>query len=257
MPILSDYLIYKGEIPLPVIIWSIFIGIFIASIVTYIIKNKFGAFVRALIERKADSPETALSVSDLGMHGKLFVRIGLKMRSNYKNIMVAITEDGKYYANDHYTLTPPIFKGFVLTRRKTKKSKIKESVKSETTENTPETESALAKRLRAEEEKTASIESKGTENPANESFESYQKAIDALPKERIKFDTTTAKYYIPHELHDRAASLYVSKPTKFIAVLGALIVLAVVAYHADTIIEQLSDFAQKFIESLKPNDTIK
>ena len=50
---LSDLLIYTGEVPLKIIIWSIYIGVVIAVIASFVTKSNFGKFVSALIEKAA------------------------------------------------------------------------------------------------------------------------------------------------------------------------------------------------------------
>ncbi len=256
MPNLSEILIYTGETPLILIIWSLFIGVAIAAIISYIVKVKFGAFMQTLLKINANSPETAVSLEETGLSKSIFVKIGLKLRSNYKNLMVAITDDGIFYANDIYTPDPPIFKEFVFIRRK-RKSKLMNSEKAEekTTENNEEVveESAISKRIRLENEREAAKEPTPEELEAednNQKLEEYIKYTENLPRERVKFDIKTAKFYIPPELHDRAASIYISKPMLFVHVLIGLLGFAIVALFAENIITLLTDFLNDFISGL-------
>ena len=217
MPNLSELLIYNGEVPLSIVLWSIFLGVFIAAIASFIIKVKFGAFMQALLDKKASSPETAMTLADTGIKAGFFVKMGLKSHASYKNLMVAITDDGKYYANAAYTDEPPVLKTFVLIHTKKKsrvKDKASEATEVKTTEAQPEPQTEAA---------TATP----TYTPS---------------KQRVKFDIFKAKYYIPPELHDRAASLYFGKPTKFIAVIGILIALGIVVAFSENIIIGLTDF---------------
>lgn len=214
MPNLSELLIYNGEVPLSIILWSIFIGVFIAAIASFIIKVKFGAFMQALLDNKASSPETAMTLADTGITAGFFVKMGLKSHASYKNLMVAITDDGKYYANSAYTDEPPVLKTFVLIHTK-KKSRVADKTAEPAPESTP-------------------IAEKETKQPVSTDY--------TQPNQRVKFNILKAKYYIPPELHDRAASLYFGKPTKFIAVIGILIALGVVFAFSEGIIIAITDF---------------
>ncbi len=243
MPNLSEILIYNGSIPLSLVIWSLYIGIVIAVIAAFFIKVKFGAFVNALLRLGANSPENAVTLEETGLKNNIFVRMGLLSRGNYKNLLVAVTDEGKYYANEHLTLIPPLFKTFVYIRRKRKQSAIKQEEQgSESTESVEE--SALSRRIRLENEKAAQnlSEEELRDEEAAEQLENYNKMLETAPKERIKFDVKTAKYYIPKQLHDRAASLFISKPTLFVQVLLGIVALAIVALSAEPIINLLMDF---------------
>ena len=217
MPNLSELLIYNGEVPLSIILWSIFTGVFIAAIASFIIKVKFGAFMQALLDKKASSPETAMTLADTGIKAGFFVKMGLKSHASYKNLMVAITDDGKYYANAAYTDEPPVLKTFVLIHTK-KKSRVKDKA-------TEVTEAAKAEPIAPSEDEQSAPTPKYVQ-----------------PKQRVKFDIFKAKYYIPPELHDRAASLYFGKPPKFVAVIGILIALGIVVAFSENIIVALTDF---------------
>ena len=128
---LSDLLIYDGTTPIPLIIWAIYIGLAFAVIVSYIIRDKYGKFVNKMIEIEANSPEKAVTLDEVDIGGKWFIKLALKNNLNYKDALVAITPDGKYYANYRYTDEPPAFKTFKAISRSKKSrlgSKIKESV---------------------------------------------------------------------------------------------------------------------------------
>ncbi len=230
MPNLSEFLIYTGETSLPIILWSIFAGVFIAAIASFVIKIKFGAFMQALLKNDASSPEKAMTLAETGIKAGFFVKFGLRSHASYKNLMVAVTDDGKYYANAAYTSEPPILKSFTLRQTKGKKSRIKESsVDTTNTEGIRDTKGIRNNEI----EQTAETEIKVSTS-----------------KERVKFDIYKARYYIPKELHDRAASLYFGKPTKFVAMLGILVALGVVIAFSENIIIGLIDFMNNFIEGL-------
>ncbi len=216
MPNLSELLIYNGEVPLSIILWSIFIGVLIATVASFIIKVKFGAFMQALLENKASSPETAMTLADTGIKAGFFVKMGLKSHASYKNLMVAITDDGKYYANSAYTDEAPAFKTFVLIHTK-KKSRVTDKANEPAAEN----------------------EQTEADKPVSTNY--------TASKQRVKFDILKAKYYIPPELHDRASSLYSDKPTKFIAVIGILLALGLVFAFSENIVIGLTNFMNNLI----------
>jgi hypothetical protein len=51
-----------------------------------------------------------------------------------------------------------------------------------------------------------------------------------IPKQRVKFDVTKARYYIPPEIHDRAYSLYNTKTGKSSGLLVAIILLIALGF---------------------------
>ena len=107
MPNLSELLYYTGETSTQLIVWSMFIGVALAALAGYFIKTKFGLFIRKLLENEINTPEKAATLEELGLSKKLFLKLALRSHSNYKNMVVAITEDGKFYANNSYSDTNP------------------------------------------------------------------------------------------------------------------------------------------------------
>ena len=286
MPNLSELLYYTGETSTQLVVWSFFIGIVIATIAGYLIKSKFGAFIRKLLENKIDSPEKAVTLEELGLQKKLFIKLGLKSHTNYKNMLVAITEDGKFYANNEYTNVAPTFKEFVVVKRKRTPDVIKES---KTDEDTEAPLSGLARVLQTKEKLSAEKSAKNDETNSekcaettNETLETVlaetekasekpEKAVTEvksqetlnntdvetagaeanikhysdLPKERVKFDVTKAKYYIPPEIHDRAYSLYHTKSGRansLILIIALLVVLGLIATFSGNLISGFTDF---------------
>ena len=219
MPNIKDILIYSGEFNLKIMLWSLFIGISIAILISYVIKIKFGAFVRYLLEKNASTPETAISLDEFGRSGRFIIKFCLKDHNNYKNMLVAATEDGKFYSNCRYFDSAPSFKQYVF---KTKKSMYGE-----------------------EEEKVEEINDEAPISQYDPSF-----------KQRVNFNVETAKFYIPEELHDRAASIYFGKPTKFIAVIGCIVAFGILISFADNITELLVDFIEGLMEKLNSNNNI-
>ena len=218
MPNIKELLIYNGEFNLKVMLWSLFIGISIAILASYIIKIKFGAFIRYILEKNANSPETAIPLEQFGKSGQFIIKLCLKDHNNYKNMLVAVTEDGKYYSNCRYFDVAPAFKQYVF---KTKKSM-----------------------YGGEEENTS---------PQNDAPVSQ---YDPNFKQRVNFNVDTAKFYIPEELHDRAASIYFGKPTNLIAVIACIVAFGVLISFADNLTEMLVEFMQGFLDKFDPNNNI-
>ncbi len=282
MPNLSELLYYNGEISLQLVVWSLFIGVVVATVAGYLIKIKFGAFIRKLLENKIDSPEKAVTIEELNLKNKIFIKFGLKSHTNYRNMLVAITDDGKFYANDTYTDAPPLFKEFSVVKRKRHPDVIKETK----SDDSPAPLSELARVLQTKERlstekanddaektpltnlidsKNAEINPKNTETATkcaetenNDDTTVSEQALATTDKnstfastytdaqrQRVKFDVNKARYYIPPETHDRAYSLYHTKSGKannFVLTVILLIALALVATFSGNLVSGFTDF---------------
>jgi len=220
-------LLSDGSFNLKVMIWSVFIGISIAIIVSYIIKIKFGAFIRFILEKNAESPESAVTLDDFGKASRFIIRACLKNHQYYKNLLVAVTEDGRYYSNCRYFDTAPAFKQYVFhTEKKNYDGTAKET----------------------DEEQQSKVE----EIPADAPISQYDPSI----KQRVTFNVETAKFYIPFALHDRAASIYFGKPTKIIFIIGALIAFALLVSLTDNLADSLMDFMNNFLDKVSGKNNI-
>lgn len=89
MPDLSELFLYNGEMKLEFIVWPIFLGICVGAFITVFVRVKLGEVVRAIIEKGAVSPETALTLDELGMSKKFFVRAALRGRSALRRVVEA------------------------------------------------------------------------------------------------------------------------------------------------------------------------
>ena len=285
MPNLSELLYYTGETSTQLIVWSLFIGVIAAALAGYFIKAKFGVLVRKLLEKEIDSPEKAVTLEELGLQKNFFIKLGLKSHTNYKNMLVAITDSGLYFANNAYTKEIPAFKEFIVVKRKRTTDVIKES-KSESesiplsglakilqSKEKPDTEKAIdTKTADKETVENNSDEATITENDTsatnvtdtncsnntkNEPLEHSSSTeptsseevsgarFSETPRERVKFDVTKARYYIPTEIHDRAYSLYHAKPGKsntLIQIIILLIVLGLIATASGSLISGFTEF---------------
>lgn len=211
---LSDLLIYDGTTPIPLIIWAIYTGLTIAVISSYIVRNKYGKFVSKMIEIGATTPENAVKLDNLEINGKYFIKFALKNPQNYKDALVAITSDGRYYTNYRYTTEAPILKMHRAIAR-TKKSRVK-SYNAQKDEAT-----------KAQTEETVIAPEQELTNDAN------------VTRERIKFSVEDARYYLPVENHDKINGIYNEKKSKLSFLIFALIIGAIITYYATPIIEQI------------------
>ena len=101
MPDLSELFLYDGELKLEFIVWPIFLGICIGAFITVFVRVKLGEVVRAIIEKGAISPETALTLEELGLSKRFFIRSALRGRSALRRVVeatdgtVAVAENGE------------------------------------------------------------------------------------------------------------------------------------------------------------------
>jgi hypothetical protein len=224
---LSDLLIYDGTTPITLILWAMYIGVAIAIIASYIIRDKYGKFINKLIEIEANTPEKAVKLDEIDIKGKWFIKFALKNHLNYKDSLVAITGDGKFYANYRYTDEPPSIKTFkAITRNKKSRvrSRIKESAPEEAQIEATAFETEIAEVTAAEE--TAAQETSATEN--------YE-----YTRQRVNFSPSNARFYLPSEVHDKVKGIYGDSKTKFWVVLLGLIGGAIIAYFGVPVIEQI------------------
>lgn len=257
---LSDILIYSGQLPLELILWSFYIAIVIATFVMYITKVKFGKLIYALLEKGATTPETALRIDETGIKCGIFIKLSLKNHLHYKDMLVAITSEGKYYANTFLTDEPPVLRELKAITRK-KRSRIKEKAApstdsvSEAEQNSTLSAPACNENKNIEPENAvvdripeASAELISEELSCNETEESPEAPSDlagdngtSLKPQRVNFDTQSAKYYIPEQVHAKVMSIFNDKGTKLRYIILLLIALGVLTYFATFVTEGLID----------------
>ncbi len=87
------------QTPLTMIISSLFIGIIIACMAILYHQLLLGGIVRRIIQKKALSPESALTVEELGYNSKnIFIRFALRSNSTFRKTVHATEEKPlKYY----------------------------------------------------------------------------------------------------------------------------------------------------------------
>lgn len=76
-----------GTMPLEVIVWGLFFGIMIGGALAVYNKRYLGEFVRRLIQEEAFSPESALTLSEIGFGKNAFVQNAIKKGVAFKSIV--------------------------------------------------------------------------------------------------------------------------------------------------------------------------
>lgn len=233
---LSDLLIYNGTTPLPLILWALYVGVAIAIIASYIVRDKYGKFICALIEAGATTPENAIKIDDLDIKGKFFIKIALKNHTNYKDSLVAITADGKYYANYQYTDEPPTLKKLTAIIRQRKPRVGNKANKNNSVAEDENTVTEVTNEAFEVTENNTTV----TEASESEASTESEAAPNApLYRERVKFSPAEAKYYVPTEVLDKVRSIYTGNKTKLWMIILILIGAAIVTALAIPVIEQI------------------
>ena len=83
---MNEFLIFQGVTP-EMVLWPMFIGVCIAILYSHFLKIKLGPFVEALIKAKAISPESALSLEELGFDKNKHVLFDLKRKSGLRRLV--------------------------------------------------------------------------------------------------------------------------------------------------------------------------
>ena len=85
---LNSWLTYNG-MTLEIIVWSMFFGVLLGSLLIFYNRNVLGAFIRVLLENGATSPSTAKTLEETGFLNNFFVRAALRTRGTYRRIIHA------------------------------------------------------------------------------------------------------------------------------------------------------------------------
>ena len=83
----------KGGITPELIVWALFIGFTIALCLTLFSKRYMGNFVHALLSKKADSPDKAMTLQELGFGKNPFVKHALVGKSAYSGLIFEKNEE--------------------------------------------------------------------------------------------------------------------------------------------------------------------
>ena len=83
------------------ILWLLLTGVVVACIIALIMRRALGSFVRKLLESGADTPENAVSLSDLGVKETGYLRSCLKGRGPLSTVVSATEESpARYYISE-------------------------------------------------------------------------------------------------------------------------------------------------------------
>ncbi|MBR6726132.1 MAG: hypothetical protein IKL81_04010, partial [Clostridia bacterium] len=83
---MNKFLIFQGMMP-EMVLWPMYIGVCVAILYSHFLKIKLGPFVEALIKAKAISPESALSLEELGFDKNKHVLYDLKRKSGLRRLV--------------------------------------------------------------------------------------------------------------------------------------------------------------------------
>ena len=83
----------KGGITPELIVWALFIGFSIALVWVLFSKRYMGNFIHALLAKKADSPDKALTLKELGFGKNPFVKRALVGKSAYSGLVFEKNEE--------------------------------------------------------------------------------------------------------------------------------------------------------------------
>lgn len=249
---LSQIFLSDGTLSPTLIIWLFYIAVVIGTIVYFAVNYRLSKIIARLLELDATSPETAVSIADADLKNTLFLRACLRSPASYKNLLVAITSDGKYYANMRYGDTPPVFKELRAISGKNK-SKITENGTAEaeiSDESSAESQGTEANTqdIKQEALKPQEVLEAQEVLKAQEVLQETAISQEVLGTERVKFQPLTAKYYIPKEIHDKVKGTYKSGKVNVYILIGVLIGLGVIAgiagYFINDIIDMLLSIAK-------------
>lgn len=208
---ISELFTYTGDTQLEFIVWPIFIGICIAAFAIVFIRSKLGELVRELIARGASSPETALSLEELGFENKRYLTQELRKSSSFRKVVTAIKKEDA------------------------ERAKLKAETEAEAS-NAQQTESE------------SGAESREESNTANSSFDAA--SLIAEDQKHTSINVSEYKFYIRPENLERAETVYNNTGstifTAVITVVLALIVAALSMWLIPNLIQMLENMLDLF-----------
>lgn len=81
------------------IVWPLVFGAFISVLISVINKKNVGKLVKKLIEAKASTPESALTLEELGLSKNSYLRYATRPTSTLMNV-ISITDDKRLYISE-------------------------------------------------------------------------------------------------------------------------------------------------------------
>lgn len=85
----------KGGITGELIVWALFIGFSVALCLALFSKRYMGNFVHAILKKKLDAPDKAMTLKELGFGKNFFVKRALLGKSAYSGIVFEQNEEVK------------------------------------------------------------------------------------------------------------------------------------------------------------------
>lgn len=81
------------------IVWPLVIGAFISVVISLVNKRTVGKLIKKLIELKATTPESAISLEEAGLSKNGYLRYATRPTSTLMNL-ISITDDKKLYISE-------------------------------------------------------------------------------------------------------------------------------------------------------------
>lgn len=103
------------DLGLNTIIWMFMLGVAIATIAVYYNSRFLGRFVRALLAIDATSPQSAITLEELGIKITPAIRNALKPGTSFSQIVIKTEDDRYYIAPDKVSLAKAKYKGKDIT----------------------------------------------------------------------------------------------------------------------------------------------
>ncbi|MBQ9847981.1 MAG: hypothetical protein IJO64_02865 [Clostridia bacterium] len=100
---------------LKTIIWMFMIGVAVATIVVYYNSRFLGRTVRALLDIDATSPQSAITLEELGLSLTPALRSSLKPGTAFSQIVIKTEDDRYYIAPDKVSLAKAKYRGKDIT----------------------------------------------------------------------------------------------------------------------------------------------
>ena len=77
------------------VLWAFMIGVSVAALYVFFVRKKLGSFVQKLLQNNAFTPESAMSMEELGEKPTFFLRRSLNNGSDFSRTVLC--ENGRYY----------------------------------------------------------------------------------------------------------------------------------------------------------------
>ena len=78
-----------------IVLWAFMIGVSLAALYVFFVRKTLGGFVQKLLSNNAFTPETALSMEELGQKPTFLLRRSLAHNGDFSQTVLC--ENGKYY----------------------------------------------------------------------------------------------------------------------------------------------------------------